>query len=177
MSLQACSPRARLPAAALSRPWNAALRQVRSAGFLAQPGHRDPLCIWHACSSWAVEKHASNGSSQSLCDCSADTSRQEEENEQQSAEAEEPRNGQSGQQPPRRRRDAKETRGEALTKPYIPFSAGPRDCLGQRFGMTEVSSLSYKIYIAQRKYDELLGRPQYGAWMRKLLQNSMLSVC
>ena len=28
--------------------------------------------------------------------------------------------------------------GESLTNPYIPFSAGPRDCLGQRMGMMEV---------------------------------------
>ena len=40
---------------------------------------------------------------------------------------------------PKRRRDIKDQRGDSLTKPYIPFSAGPRDCLGQRLGMTYVS--------------------------------------
>ena len=30
--------------------------------------------------------------------------------------------------------------GDSITNPYIPFSAGPRDCLGQRMGMTEVRS-------------------------------------
>ncbi|CAL5227143.1 g10055 [Coccomyxa viridis] len=69
------------------------------------------------------------------------------EHEQQAAEVEQPRDGQSGQasSQPKHRRDLKETRGEALTKPYIPFSAGPRDCLGQRFGMTEVLSMMATI--------------------------------
>ena len=69
------------------------------------------------------------------------------EHGQQAAEVGKPGGGQSGQasSPPKRRRDLKENRGEALTKPYIPFSAGPRDCLGQRFGMTEVGPTPCKL--------------------------------
>ena len=50
-------------------------------------------------------------------------------------------NGQQSAQP-KRRQDIKNQRGDSLTKPYIPFSAGPRDCLGQRLGMTYVSALT-----------------------------------
>ena len=49
---------------------------------------------------------------------------------------------------PKRRRDIKDQRGDSLTKPYIPFSAGPRDCLGQRLGMTYVST--YRKRACQR---------------------------
>ncbi len=35
---------------------------------------------------------------------------------------------------PKRRRDIKDQRGDSLTKPYIPFSAGPRDSWGSAWG-------------------------------------------
>ena len=66
----------------------------------------------------------------------------QDELKQQTPGAEAAMEGHTGQESaaPKRRRDIKDQRGDSLTKPYIPFSAGPRDCLGQRLGMTYVST-------------------------------------
>ncbi len=37
-------------------------------------------------------------------------------------------------------RALKDSSGDAMQKCFLPFSYGPRDCLGQRFGMMEVRS-------------------------------------
>ena len=73
--------------------------------------------------------------------CRPGSSRQDEP-ERRAPGAEVGGDGHIGQESaaPKRRRDIKDQRGDSLTKPYIPFSAGPRDCLGQRLGMTYVSA-------------------------------------
>jgi hypothetical protein len=92
---------------------------------------------------------------------------------EQAQQSGQPEDGQSGQPAPsaKRRRDAKETRGEALTRPYIPFSAGPRDCLGQRFGMTEVSHPSsltthHKVVPHESPLQSSCSGPMNGLWLR-----------
>ena len=72
--------------------------------------------------------------------CSGSSAQDEPERQTPGAEA--ALEGHAGQDSaaPKRRRDIKDQRGDSLTKPYIPFSAGPRDCLGQRLGMTYVST-------------------------------------
>ena len=45
-------------------------------------------------------------------------------------------------------RALKDPSGDAMSKSFLPFSYGPRDCLGQRFGMMEVRAPAGTFSIA-----------------------------